>query len=72
MGVKGIDLKLCNGCGICVEDCPTEVFKMDLTTVKAYIAYPEDCGECELCPGFCPVGAIDYTLNIADKLFFPY
>lgn len=72
MGVRAINLELCNGCAICVEDCPTEIFKVDLNNKKAYIAYPEDCGECKLCPGLCPSGAIDFTLDVGSKLFFPY
>ncbi len=76
MGFKTIDIELCNGCGICVQDCPTEVFQIDDTTGKAYTGYPEDCVECKLCTMWptiiCPVGAIESSPNMADKVFFPY
>lgn len=76
MGVKTIDVKLCNGCGFCVQDCPSEVFKIDANTGKAYLAYPEDCAECKLCTMWiniiCPVGAIISSPNMAENVFFPY
>ena len=59
MGVRKIDVRLCNGCGICVERCPMDVFRMDKETDKAFIKYVRDCQSCFLCVRECPEDAID-------------
>lgn len=52
------EIKGCIGCGTCVETCPTDVIRQDVTTKKAFIAYPADCQMCHLCRMYCPVDAI--------------
>lgn len=59
MGVRKIELILCNGCGICVEHCPMDVLRMDKETDKAFIKYVRDCQSCFLCVRECPEDAID-------------
>ena len=59
MGVRRIDFGLCNGCGICVERCPMDIFRMDKETRKAFIKYVRDCQSCFLCVRECPENAID-------------
>jgi len=51
----------CIGCEACVESCPTDVIRMNKSTGKAEIVYPEDCQICHLCRLYCPVGAITIT-----------
>lgn len=58
MGIKKIDLELCNGCGLCVKYCPTDVLRMDEERKKAYICYIRDCQSCLLCEIECPQAAI--------------
>ncbi len=58
MGVRNIDWSLCNGCGICVKDCPMDVFRSDEKTGKAFIQYLRDCQSCFLCQKECPTQAI--------------
>jgi NAD-dependent dihydropyrimidine dehydrogenase PreA subunit len=58
MGITRIDTRLCNGCGICIEQCPMDVLRMDKETGKAYIKYLRDCQSCFLCERECPEGAI--------------
>ncbi len=58
MGIKRVDINLCNGCGICVEHCPLDVLRMNEATNKAFIKYIRDCQSCLLCEIECPVGAI--------------
>lgn len=58
MGVRAIDVKLCTGCGICVNNCPMDIFRMDEETGKAFIKYIRDCQCCSLCEVDCPEGAI--------------
>ncbi len=59
MGIRTIDLKLCNGCGICVESCPQDVLRMGEETAKPFVAYLRDCESCLLCELSCPEGAIE-------------
>ena len=49
-----IDLEKCNGCGLCVKDCPLAV--MGLEEKKAVIY--EGCVECRTCFKTCPVEAV--------------
>ena len=58
MGIRHIDWKICNGCGICVRDCPMDVLRTDEKTKKAFIQYLRDCQSCFLCQKECPVEAI--------------
>ncbi len=74
MGIKTFREELCNGCGLCVEDCPMDVFVMDEATGKAKLAYPEDCWECNrfFCETGCPTQAIEVTPAAVHKLYKPY
>ena len=58
MAIERIDPVLCNGCGICVDSCCTDVIRMDDETKKAVIKYPEDCMLCLICELDCPQRAI--------------
>jgi NAD-dependent dihydropyrimidine dehydrogenase PreA subunit len=51
-----IDHDLCNGSGLCVENCPGGGLAMK--DGKAVVVYPERCGECYFCESICPTGAI--------------
>ncbi len=74
MGIKSYKEDLCNGCGLCIDDCPMEVFVLDKTTGKAKVAYPEDCWECNgfCCENECPTDAIEITPASVHKLYTPY
>jgi len=61
VGIRRIDEELCNGCGICVENCPLDVLRLDLKKKVAFIKYLEDCQSCFLCERECPIGAITVT-----------
>ena len=60
MGVRRIDPGLCSGCGICVEQCPMDVLRLNTSKkpVIAFIKYLRDCQSCGLCEDECPEGAI--------------
>ena len=50
-----IDRIRCDGCGICVDTCPTDAIV--LHAGKAYIEQ-ELCRECQICMNSCSQGAI--------------
>jgi len=72
MAIDVIDENLCTGCGICLATCPQDVIRIDETSRKAVITYPEDCAACWACESFCPVGAIEVSNVRPLKLAKPY
>jgi 2-oxoglutarate ferredoxin oxidoreductase subunit delta len=55
--------KLCKGCDICIEFCPTNVFdKSSKLNQRGYyipvVARVEDCSGCRICDLMCPDMAI--------------
>jgi ferredoxin len=50
-----VDDTVCNGCGVCVDLCPTGA--LIFQNNHAYIDQ-DLCQECEACPDACPQGAI--------------
>ena len=67
MVIDRIDPELCNGCGLCVNICPTDVLRMDKKSEKAVITYPDDCMLCEFCVADCPTNAI----TLAPEIILP-
>ena len=63
MGVRNIDVGVCSGCGICVDQCPMDVFRLVQCgeRPRAVIQYLRDCQSCALCEEECPEGAITVT-----------
>ena len=72
MSIDKIDNELCNGCEICVNICPMDVFRMDENTKKAIITYPEDCMLCEFCVLDCPTDAITVTPEKTSPLILSW
>lgn len=56
MAIQEILPYRCNGCGICIETCISDVLRMKKG--KAAIVYPEDCMSCFMCQFECPRYAI--------------
>jgi ferredoxin len=60
--VPWIDLRRCNGCGLCVLACPTGALAME--NGKATVGRPDACeyhGDCEM---ICPAEAIARPFQI--------
>lgn len=55
---KKLDDKLCNQCGICMQECP--VGAIELNTLPQF---GEDCIACYNCVRLCPEGAIKFDLS---------
>jgi ferredoxin len=51
-----VDLERCDGCGNCVDACPTE--SISLVEGKASVD-PDDCIDCWSCIDACPNDAIE-------------
>ena len=67
-----INLDMCTGCGLCVDQCPTRAVEMG-GAGRPVIVRPKDCAYCGLCEEMCPEVSTFGTgdlLNMAvqDKL----
>ena len=49
----------CDGCGHCVDICPSDIMHIDPTYRRAYNIEPSMCWECYSCVKACPQDAID-------------
>ena len=49
----------CDGCGQCVDICPSDIMHIDKTYRRAYNIEPNMCWECYSCVKACPQNAID-------------
>ena len=49
----------CDGCGHCVDICPSDIMHIDSTHRRAYNIEPNMCWECYSCVKACPQNAID-------------
>ena len=49
----------CDGCGHCVDICPSDIMHIDPTYRRAYNIEPNFCWECYSCVKACPQNAID-------------
>jgi ferredoxin len=57
-----VDDNRCDGCGICVEECPVGVIKMQEEKAKIYMG---GCIRCALCHDICPQEAV---MHDSDKV----
>jgi adenylylsulfate reductase subunit B len=52
-------MTMCDGCGKCVELCPSDIMHIDPVNRRAYNIEPDMCWECFTCVKYCPEHAID-------------
>lgn len=57
-----LDQQKCNGCKMCMNVCPHEVFQ--IKEKKAFIAHKDLCMECGACEKNCPEGAISVRSGV--------
>lgn len=53
------DMTQCDGCGECVEICPSDIMHIDKLNRRSYNIEPNFCWECYACVKACPQHAID-------------
>lgn len=56
--IERLDVTHCSGCGLCLEVCPSDVFRPEPNRRIYVIAYRDDCQTCFNCEIECPEGAI--------------
>ena len=59
----------CDGCGHCVDICPSDIMHIDKVTRRAVNIEPNMCWECYSCVKACPNEAID-ARGYADLLLW--
>ncbi|MDC7226804.1 MAG: nitroreductase family protein [Spirochaetales bacterium] len=55
-----IDTDKCTFCGLCAEECPSNIITIDKNRKKAEITDDGRCIKCSHCGMICPVGAVRY------------
>ncbi len=53
------DMTKCDGCGECVDICPSDIMHIDRKYRRSYNVEPNFCWECYSCVKACPQHAID-------------
>lgn len=54
-----VSMTRCDGCGQCVDICPSDIMHIDRKYRRAYNIEPNFCWECYSCVKACPQHAID-------------
>lgn len=57
-----LDNQKCIGCGMCLEVCPHQVFKLE--SGKARIQNKDSCMECGACARNCPIEAVSVRAGV--------
>ena len=66
-----INKQLCDGCGKCVEICPTDVFYGSKKGEIPVVAYPDECWHENACVQDCPIaGAIKLRIPLPMMLVY--
>lgn len=60
----------CRGCQMCVDICPTTVFRWDESAGRATLGEVADCIACLSCAYLCPSGAITHADYPVVKNFY--
>jgi len=68
-----VHMTRCDGCGQCVDICPSDIMHIDTDIRRAYNIEPDMCWECYSCVKACPHNAIsvrgyaDFIPQLADE-----
>ena len=58
----------CDGCGHCVDICPSDIMHIDKLIRRAVNIEPNFCWECYSCVKACPQNAIDVVFDFSWKV----
>ena len=63
------DAEVCNGCNICVDRCPSDVFIPNPEEgLSPIILHPEECWYCGTCANDCPCpGAVQFNWPLQQR-----
>jgi len=62
--------RACRGCELCVDICPTKVFRFNEDKRLCALDHVEDCIACLSCAYICPSHAITHTGHHVVKNFY--
>lgn len=65
-----IDYRHCDGCGVCYDHCPMDIFGWDKEKEMPVVSYPGECCFCCYCEVMCPQMAIDVLFPVHHLLDF--
>ena len=62
--------RACRGCELCVDICPTKVFRFNQEKRLCEVDHAEDCVACLSCGYICPSHAITHSGHHLVKNFY--
>ena len=65
-----INKEKCNGCGVCADICPTDVFKTVKKAEVPEIRYPEECWHCNACVLDCKQSALALRIPLPAMMLY--
>lgn len=65
-----INKEKCNACGICVDYCPTGVYRSGGKGQTPSIAYPDECWHCNSCVLDCKQNAIKLRIPLPAMMLY--
>ncbi len=65
-----INREKCIKCGTCVQICPLDVFRMEISGAekKIVVKYPDECWHCRACEKDCSVNAISIRYPLSHLM----
>ena len=64
-----VDDALCNGCDVCIDVCPSNVYASDPEGGNLpVVVYPRECWYCGACVMDCPTSAIKLRIPLSMKV----
>ena len=65
-----INEELCDGCGKCVNVCPSDVFFGTKKGKIPVVTYPDECWHENVCVVECPVSAINLRIPLSMMVIY--
>ena len=65
-----INKELCNGCGKCLDICPSDVFFGSEKGEIPVVTFPNECWHESACVNDCPVDAIEMRIPLSMTVVY--